>query len=247
VPNNEIDILVIGSGAAGAVITKRLTDLGAKVMCLEQGGWIKPTDYPSNRPNWETQLRRGAFHFSPNIRRRWEDYPVTETGANPPAVLMFNAVGGSTHHWAGHFPRMHPSDFRTRTLDGVADDWPISYEELKSYYDKSDLDWGVSGLNGDPANPPRSPRPTPVIPIGVLGETIGKGFNKLGWHWWPSDNAIISSDYNGRPACGLHGKCMFGCPIGSKASTDVTHMRTAIRKGALLKPWSRVREIRDHR
>ncbi len=44
--NEEIDILVIGSVAAGAVITKRLTDLGAKVMCLEQGGWIKPTDYP---------------------------------------------------------------------------------------------------------------------------------------------------------------------------------------------------------
>jgi choline dehydrogenase-like flavoprotein len=243
VQNNDIDILVIGSGAAGAVVTKRLTDLGAKVMCLEQGGWIKPSDYPSDRPDWEIQLRRGAFHFSPNIRRRWEDYPVTETGANPPAVLMFNAVGGSTHHWAGHFPRFHPSDFRARTLDGVADDWPISYEELKPFYEQNDLDWGVSGLNGDPANPPRSPRPTPVIPIGVLGETIGKGFDKLGWHWWPSDNAIISRDYSGRPACGLHGKCMFGCPIGSKASTDVTHWRKAIRKGAILQPWSRVREI----
>jgi choline dehydrogenase-like flavoprotein len=156
---------------------------------------------------------------------------------------MFNAVGGSTHHWAGHFPRFHPSDFRVRSVDGVADDWPISYEELKPYYEQSDLDWGVSGLNGDPANPERSPRPTPVIPIGVLGETIGKGFNKLGWHWWPSDNAIISRDYDNRPACGLHGKCMFGCPIGSKASTDVTHWRKAIRKGAILRPWSRVREI----
>ena len=46
--NNDIDILVIGSGAAGAVLTKRLTDLGAKVMCLEQGGWIKAGDYPSD-------------------------------------------------------------------------------------------------------------------------------------------------------------------------------------------------------
>ncbi len=242
-PNAEIDVLVIGSGAAGAVITKRLTDLGAKVMCLEQGGWIKPTEYPSDRPNWEIQLRRGAFHFSPNVRRRWEDYPVAETGANPPSVLMFNAVGGSTHHWAAHFPRFHPSDFRVRTLDGVADDWPISHEELRPYYDRNDLDWGVSGLSGDPANPPRSPRPTPVLPIGVLGETIAKGFNNLGWHWWPSDNAIVSRDYNGRPACGLHGKCMFGCPIGSKASTDITHLRKAIRKGAIVKPWSRVREI----
>jgi choline dehydrogenase-like flavoprotein len=243
VQKTETDVLVIGSGAAGAVVTKRLTELGAKVMCLEQGGWINPNDYPSERPDWEIQLRRGAFHFSPNIRRRWEDYPVIETGANPPAVLMFNAVGGSTHHWAGHFPRFHPSDFSVRTLDGIADDWPISYEELKAYYEQNDLDWGVSGLNGDPANPPRSPRPTPVLPIGVLGATIGGAFNKLGWHWWPSDNAIISRDYNNRPACGLHGKCMFGCPIASKASTDVTHWRKAIRKGAMLQPWSRVREI----
>src|SRR5579884_1127320 len=239
----EVDVLVIGSGAAGAIVTKRLTDLGAKVMCLEQGGWIKPGDYPSGRPDWEIQLRRGAFHFSPNIRRRWEDYPIVETGANPPQVLMFNAVGGSTHHWAGHFPRFHPSDFRVHSLDGVADDWPIDYEELTPYYEQNDLDWGVSGLNGDPANPPRSPRPTPVLPIGVLGATIGNGFNRLGWHWWPSDNAIISRDYNHRPACGLHGKCMFGCPIGSKASTDVSYWPKALRKGAILKTRARVREI----
>ncbi len=239
----EIDVLVIGSGAAGAALSKRLTDHGAIVMCLEQGGWIKPGDYPSSRSDWEIQIHRGLFHFNPNVRRRWEDYPVIQTGANPPDVLMFNAVGGSTHHWAAHFPRLHPSDFRARTLDGVAEDWPIRYQDLEPYYDANDLEMGVAGLTGDPANPPRSSRPTPVLPIGVLGETIGKGFNKLGWHWWPSDNAIVSRDYDNRPACLLHGKCMFGCPIGAKASTDVTYWRKAIRKGAIVKPWSRVKEI----
>ena len=57
-----------------------------------------------------------------------------ETGANPPGVLMFNAVGGSTHHWAGHFPRFHPSDFRIRSEDGVGVDWPIAYDELRPHY-----------------------------------------------------------------------------------------------------------------
>jgi choline dehydrogenase-like flavoprotein len=237
------DVLVIGAGAAGAALTKRLTDLGAKVVCLEQGGWVKPSDYPSTRPDWEIQIRRGAFHFSPNVRKRWEDYPVVETGTHPPDVLMFNAVGGSTHHWTGHFPRFHPSDFRVRTLDGVAEDWPISYKELEPYYDMNDREMGVAGINGDPANPPRAKRPTPPLPLGTLGETIGRGFDKLGWYWWPSDNAIISRDYDNRPACELHGKCMFGCPIGSKASTDVTYWRKAVRKGAVVKPWSRVREI----
>jgi len=237
------DVLVIGSGAAGAAVTKRLADRGAKVVCLEQGGWMKPAEYPSTRPDWEIQLRRGAFNFSPNVRRRPEDYPVISKGTHPPDVLMFNAVGGSTIHWTGHFPRLHPSDFRVKTLDGVAEDWPITYHDLEPYYDENDREMGVSGMAGDPANPPRAPRPTPPLPLGVLGETIGRGFDKLGWHWWVSDNAIISREYQGRPACDLHGKCMFGCPIGAKASTDVTYWPKALRKGAVLKTWARVREI----
>jgi choline dehydrogenase-like flavoprotein len=107
----------------------------------------------------------------------------------------------------------------------------------------NDREMGVAGLAGDPANPPRSPRPTPPLPLGILGETIGRGFDKLGWHWWVSDNAIISRDYDGRLACDLHGKCMLGCPIASKASTDVNYWPKALEKGAVLKTWARVREI----
>ena len=162
--------------------------------------WVKPQEYPSTRPDWETALRRGPFHFNPNVRRRPEDYPVVSTGGHPPTVLMFNAVGGSTIHYTAHFPRFHPSDFRVKSLDGVADDWPIRYEDLEPYYDMNDREMGVAGLAGDPANPPRSPRPTPPLPLGVLGETIGRGFDKLGWYWWVSDNAIISREYQGRPA-----------------------------------------------
>jgi len=237
------DVLVIGSGPAGAAVTKRLTDHGAKVVCLEQGDWVKPQDYPSTRPDWEIALRRGPFHFNPNVRRRPEDYPVVSTGGHPPTVLMFNAVGGSTIHYTAHFPRFHPSDFRVKSLDGVADDWPIRYEDLEPYYDMNDREMGVAGLLGDPANPPRSPRPTPPLPLGVLGETIGRGFDKLGWYWWVSDNAIISREYQGRPGCDLHGKCMLGCPIGSKASADVAYWPKALAKGAQLRTWARVREI----
>ena len=242
-PEDRVDVLVVGSGPAGAAVTKRLADLGAKVMCLEQGDWVKPEEYPSTRPEWEIQLKRGPFHFSPNVQKRPEDYPIVSAGTHPPNILMFNAVGGSSLHWTGHFPRFHPSDFRVKTLDGVGDDWPIRYEDLEPYYDMNDGEMGVSGLAGDPANPPRKERPTPPLPLGVLGETIGRGFDKLGWHWWVSDNAIISRIYDGRPACELHGKCMFGCAIGAKASTDVTYWPKALKKGAALKTWARVREI----
>ena len=87
--------------------------------------------------------------------------------------LMYNAVGGSTIHWSAHFPRFHPSDFRVRSLDGVADDWPLDYDELEPYYDLNDRMIGVSGLAGDPGNPPRSPRQTPPLPLGRVRRDAG--------------------------------------------------------------------------
>jgi len=239
----DTDVLIIGSGAAGAAVAKSLSSRGVKVVCLEQGRWIAPSTFPSSQTDWEVQLKRGPWHFSPNVRALPEDYPVIGAGAHPPDILMFNAVGGSTVHWTGHFPRFRPSDFRVRSLDGVADDWPLTYEELEPYYDLNDADIGVSGLAGDPANPPRSPRQSPPLPVGELGETVARGFTKLGWHWWVADNAIISRKYRGRKACTLQGRCMMGCPTGAKASTDVTHWPTAIEQGAVLKTNARVREV----
>jgi choline dehydrogenase-like flavoprotein len=210
---NQADVLVIGSGAAGAALTWRLTELGAKVVCLEQGDWIDPRTFASARLDYEAQFLRGDFNFDPNVRGRPEDYPVTTAGDDPPNIAMFNAVGGTTIHWQAHFPRFHPSDFRVRSLDGVAADWPITYDELAPYYETNDRMMGVSGLHGDPANPPRSPRQTDPLPIGDLGMALVHGFEALKWHWWVSDQAINSEPYDSRPPCLLHGKCMFGCPI----------------------------------
>lgn len=243
VRQDRSDVLVIGSGAAGAAVTWRLAELGARVVCLEQGDWIDPGSFASAQATYESHLVRGDFHFDPNVRKRPEDYPVTTAGTNPPSIMMFNAVGGTTIHWQGHFPRFHPSDFRVRSLDSVADDWPIRYEDLAPYYELNDRMMGVSGLAGDPANPPRLPRQTAPLPLGELGNTLAKGFEALGWHWWVSDQAIISQAYDGRPPCQLHGKCMFGCPIGAKASTDRTYWPKALAKGAVLKTRARVREI----
>ena len=65
-------------------------------------------------------------------------------------MANFNGVGGSTIMYAAHFPRLHPSDFRVRTLDGVADDWPIDYATLEPFFAENDRMMGVSGLAGDP-------------------------------------------------------------------------------------------------
>ncbi len=242
--DEAIDVLVIGAGAAGAALSWSLTEKGVKVVCLEQGGWIDPTTFPSLKPDYETQLTRGGdFALRPDLRKLKEDYPVTTQGDNPPFIRMFNAVGGSTIHWQGIFPRFHPSDFKVKTLDGVADDWPISYWDLEPYYEFNDKMIGVSGVAGDPANPPRTARHTPPLPLGKMGHTLVKGFEKLGWHWWVSDHGIISRAYKDRAPCMLHGKCMLGCPMGAKMSTDRTYWPLAIEKGAEIRTWSRVKEV----
>ena len=77
-------------------------------------------------------------------------------------VANFNGVGGGTVMFTAHFPRMHPSDFRVRSLDGVADDWPIDYATLEPFFAENDRMMGVSGLAGDPAYPPQRPADAPA-------------------------------------------------------------------------------------
>ena len=157
---------------------------------------------------------------------------------------MFNAVGGSTIHWSGHFPRFRPSDFRVRTLDGVADDWPLTYWDLAPYYDQNDAFIGVSGLHGDPAYPPRPPRHGPPQGLGPGGEAYVRGLERLGWHWWPSDSALLSAPSGGpreshegplggphgagRAVCNACGPCDLGCPTGAMSSAHVTYWPAAL-------------------
>ena len=113
---------------------------------------------------------------------------------------MFNAVGGSTIHWSAHFPRYHPSDFRVRSLDGVGDDWPLELRRAGAVLrpERPD-DRRRRAAPATRRQPPRSARQTPPIPLGPLGEAMARGFDRLGWHWWPSDAAIITAPFGDRP------------------------------------------------
>ncbi len=157
-------------------------------------------------------------------------------------VANFNGVGGGTILYTAHFPRMHPSDFRVRSLDGVADDWPVDYGTLEPFFAENDRMMGVSGLAGDPAYPPRQP-PMPPLPLGKTGTRYARAMNKLGWHWWPSDTTIATTEYDGRAPCINVGHCTPGCAQGAKASTDITYWPHAIRAGVELRTRCRVREI----
>ena len=235
-----VDVLIIGAGASGAAVAWSLAETKMRIMCLEQGGWMNPAEYPSATRNWEMG-RAGEYAISPNVRSRPDDYPINEDDSAI-AVANFNAVGGSTILYSAHFPRMHPSDFRVKSLDGVADDWPVDYATLEPFFAENDRNIGVAGLAGDPAYPYHEP-PLPHIPLGRMGETMGRGFNKLGWHWWPSDAAIATRPYEGREQCANLGPCNTGCAKGAKSSADITYWPMARRAGVELKTHCRVREI----
>ena len=70
---------------------------------------------------------------------------------------MYNAVGGSTIHFCAQWVRLRPQDYKLRTLHGIADDWPVSYEEMKPFYERIDQEMQISGMSGDPNYPPGPP------------------------------------------------------------------------------------------
>jgi choline dehydrogenase-like flavoprotein len=214
---------------------------GERVTDVEQGRWYQPAEFVGDKPQLELQ-RLKQWSADPNTRAADADYPVAVDTSDFNA-LMFNGVGGTTILYSGHWCRFLPSDFRVRSLDGVADDWPISYEELRPYYDEVSRDVGVSGLAGDPAYPDEQEFPLPPLPIGKYGLRAARGMDALGWHWWPAPNAIASRAYRNRHACQRFGTCEQGCPAGPKGSTDLTHWRDALDDGVALVTGARVRAI----
>ena len=240
-PSDDIvDVLIIGSGASGAAVAWSLAETRMKILCLEQGDWMKQSDFPANGRDWEAR-RYGDFDISPNRRARLTDYPVNDDNSLM-KVANFNGVGGGTILYTAHFPRMHPSDFRVKSLDGIADDWPVDYRALEPYFAENDRMMGVAGLAGDPAYPLHHP-PMPPVPLGKTGTRYARAMNQLGWHWWPSDISVATTEYDGRAPCINLGHCTPGCAQGAKASTDITYWPHALRAGVELRPRCRVREI----
>jgi choline dehydrogenase-like flavoprotein len=240
-PNEVAEVLVIGAGPAGAFASKRLAQAGFKVVCLEQGDWVDTSTYPGDRPEFEMLIGK-QWSFDPNVRGMPSDYPVnvTESDVDP---LMYNAVGGSSIVFGAHWMRFLPSDFRVGSLDGVADDWPITYEDVRPYYERVDVDMAASGLEGDPAYPPTWSPPLPALPIGKVGLAAARGFDRLGWHWWPGSNAIASRPYRSLRPCALRGTCDYGCPEGAKASVNAAIWPDALEAGVRLITGARVREL----
>ena len=238
--NEPVDVLIIGAGASGAAVAWSLADTRMRILCLEQGDWPQSSGFASTGRDWEARTLEDAA-ISPNRRALPVDYPVNDDDS-PIKIANYNGVGGGTVFYAAHFPRLHPSDFRVRSLDGVADDWPLDYSTLEPFYALNDRMMGVASLAGDPSYPDKE-GVMPPIPMGRTGERLGRAMNDLGWHWWPSDAAIATQEYEGRAPCINLGLCGAGCAQGAKASTDVTYWPEAIRSRVGVRTRCRVSRI----
>jgi choline dehydrogenase-like flavoprotein len=235
------DVLIIGAGPTGAVAAKRLAEAGMRVVVLEQGDWPDYARARADHADFELTAGRD-WSANPNRRQGPADYPISDVDSDIAAV-MYNAVGGSTVLFAAHWQRNMPSDFRVRTLDGVADDWPLTYEDLEPYYEQVETDFGVSGLAGDPAFPPGKGPPLPPAPLGRMGQRVARAHNQLGWHWWPAPNAIATRPYKALRPCTQRATCMWGCVEGAKGSVDRTHWPPNLALGVQLRMGARVRRL----
>ena len=237
--DSESDVLIVGAGAAGAAAAWRLASHGFRVTCLEQGDWVEPESSPATDPNWET-LRQGPWHPNPNLRRGPADYPVDDSDSQI-QPLLFNGVGGSTVMWSCHFPRLHPSDFATRTLDGVGDDWPIRYGDLAPYYEVNERMMGVAGLAGNPAYPPMTAPRSPPVGLSPGARRVAEAFNRLGWSWWPADLSMTTG--TGEGCCNNCGPCELHCPRRAKGAADLSYWPAALSNGVRLVTGARVVDI----
>jgi choline dehydrogenase-like flavoprotein len=114
-----VDVLIIGAGASGAAVAWSLAETKMHILCLEQGDWMKPSEYPSTARDWEAR-QLNDFHISPNRRARDTDYPINDAHS-PIKIANFNGVGGGTVLYAGLID-LPPSTEATRNnaTDGPA-------------------------------------------------------------------------------------------------------------------------------
>jgi choline dehydrogenase-like flavoprotein len=229
-PNEAVDFVVVGSGAAGGVIARELSQAGLTVLVFEQGPRLSPGDFEHDELKyWFLSGITSDPKTSPQTFRKVPaEIAALPRGPNP--LMYARMVGGSSNHYTANFWRFHEIDFHERSVYGsiagtAFADWPISYQELEPYYTKVEWEVGVSGLaNASPFDPPRSrPYPMPPLPVKSSGVLMEIGARKLGLHPFPAPMAIASQPFRGRPGCVHCGFCMgFGCEARAKSSTLFT-------------------------
>jgi choline dehydrogenase-like flavoprotein len=236
------DVLVIGSGAGGGMTAYILAKAGIKVLMLEAGPFFDPAK-DSRQLQWPYQsLRRGG-----NATRAMGDFdaayggweiegePYTQKGNTKFDWFRAKMLGGRTNHWARISLRMGPKDFACRTSYGAGDDWPITYDEIKEYYDKVDRLIGVYGTNEGLENDPDGvflPAPAPRLnELFVKKAATGLGIKVI-----PGRGSVLTAPLPGntdRAPCFFCGQCNRSCKVYGDFSSSSCLVIPAMKTGNL--------------
>ena len=225
---DELDVVVIGTGAGGAPLLATLAQAGCRVVALEAGGVTTPGLYPAD------EIVSSELY--------WLDERLA-AGAGPQAFGANNSgtgVGGSMLHWGAYVPRADARDLRIRSEFGVGADWPLDLAELEPFYREVEAFIGVSGPAQYPWDEGRR-YPLPPVALNAPAEAMRRGCAAIGVRTAEAPIAAVSRPFpqmgaGVRPACVGCGYCHQGCRFGAKASMDVTYLPAAVAAGAEIRP-----------
>ncbi|MFN3323723.1 MAG: GMC family oxidoreductase [Bryobacteraceae bacterium] len=230
------DVVIVGSGVAGAMSGARLARAGLRVLILEAGPRVR-------RAQALEQFYRAPVKFpeSPYPNTPYAPHPGGDPGKyflqDGPETFQsgyLRQVGGTTWHWLGTALRFLPEDFRLHSLYGAGVDWPLTYDDLEPWYYEAEKEMGVAG---DPAydlgSPRKQPYPMAAIQMSYLDQRMAAALAGIGYKVEPTPQARNSGVYQGRPPCCGSASCIPICPVQAKYDATV-HVREAERAGAEL-------------
>jgi choline dehydrogenase-like flavoprotein len=246
------DVCIVGSGAGGGMAAYTLTKAGATVALIEAGPlWFSTEDsamlqwaYQSPRRGRDTKQHQFGGEFDAGLGG-WdiEGEPYTTAPGSRFDWFRARMLGGRTNHWGRISLRFGPFDFRRKSLDGLGDDWPITYEDLKPYYDRIDRLIGLFGSNENLPNEPNGiflPPPKPRC-YELL---VKQAADRLNITCIPSRLSIITRPVNGRMACHYCGQCGRGCRTNANFSSPAVLLKPALQTGKLtIIPNAMAREV----
>jgi choline dehydrogenase-like flavoprotein len=216
------DVCVVGSGPAGGVLSKELAEAGAKVALVEAGRTMKVEDFQFHAWPFELPYRGTRRAGTPPPA-----YPKEVTEAiryddcDNIRVDRIRAVGGRSIHWNAVCLRFAERDFREHSLEGVEEDWPLTYQELAPCYSHVEKTIGVTGSRENLEIIPDGEFLPPLKPR-CSEEIVQRACERLGIRMIPARKAVLTRPYDDRPACHYCGRCMEGCDVGAIFSVPVS-------------------------